>query len=115
MFNFEKLHVYKEALLFIDLVYGLTKSWPSSERYILVSQLIRAATSVALNIAEGSSRTSNDFKHFISTSRGSVYECVAILTIALQRKYITKNEFDSGYENCNKLARMLTALRNSLR
>ncbi len=114
MFNFEKLNVYKETLIFIDLIYKLSEKWPSSERYILVDQLIRAATSVALNIAEGSSRTSRDFQHFISISRGSIYECVAILTIALNRKYITKDNYDLCYNFCNKLARMLSALKNSL-
>ncbi|MDO8572053.1 MAG: four helix bundle protein [bacterium] len=114
MFNFEKLNVYKEALLFVDFVYERTKNWPSSERYILVNQLTRASISIVLNIAEGSGRTSKDFGHFVATSRSSVYECVAILTIALGRKYITKNEFELGYEYCNKLARMLTALKKSL-
>lgn len=68
MFNFEKLDVYKEGLLFVDFVYSLTKSWPSSGRYILVDQLIRAAISISLNIAEGASRTRKDFRHFLSTS-----------------------------------------------
>ena|SRR3989344_4902973 len=115
MFKFEELNVYKEALIFVDYIYRLTSRWPSSEKYVLVSQMVRAAISIVLNIAEGSSRTGKDFRHFLSISRGSVYECVAVLTIAYKRKYITKNEFDFGYEYCNKLARMLTALKKSIK
>lgn len=113
-FNFEKLEVYKEALELVDFVYKITKTWPSSERYILIDQLTRAAISVALNIAEGTSRTSKDFAHFLSTSRGSVYECAAVITIAFNRSYITQEEYKKAYESCIKLARMLTALKKSL-
>ena len=109
------MNVYKEALGFVDFVYEITRSWPKSGLFSLIDQLRRAAISIVLNIAEGTSRTSKDFKHFLSTARGSVYECVAILTIAFNRKYIDKEKFDVGYEYCNKLARMLTALKKSLK
>lgn len=114
MFNFEKLNVYKETLSFVDWIYNIIDKWPKSEQFALTDQIRRAVTSILLNIAEGSSRTKIDFKHFLSISRGSVYECVAILTIALNRRYITKDEFNFGYEFCNKLAKMLSALKNSI-
>ena len=114
MFRFEQLNVYKESLSFVDLVYKLTDKWPKAETFSLTDQLKRAAISVSLNIAEGSSRTSKDFQHFLSTARGSVYECVASLTIALKRNYIDKQDFEKGYEFCDKLARMLTALKKSV-
>lgn len=115
MFKFEELNVYNEAINFVDLVYSSTDNWPKTETFGLIDQIKRASTSVVLNIAEGSGKTKTDFQHFISISRGSVYECVAILTIALRRDYISKKEFESMYEFCNKLARMLTALKNSLK
>ena len=114
MFKFEELNVYRESIKFVDLIYETTKQWPSSEKYVLVDQLIRAAISIVLNIAEGTSRTRKDFQHFLSTARGSVYECVAIVTLAFNRKYITKEKFEIIYEHSSKLARMLTALKKSL-
>lgn len=115
MFNFEKLNVYKESLDFVDLVYSLIEKWPKTEVYGLSDQFRRAAASIVLNIAEGTSRTNKDFQHFLSTARGSAYECVAILTIAFKRKYISKQDFDKSYEFCNKIARMLSALKSSLK
>ena len=53
-FKFEKLKVWQLALEYIDLIYEIAAQLPRTEEYNLNSQLIRAATSVALNIAEGS-------------------------------------------------------------
>jgi len=114
MFTFQKLRVYQDSLLFVDLLYTLTKNWPKDEIFGLTNQIRRAAVSITLNIAEGSSRTKKDFRHFLDLSRGSCYECVAILTIAKQRKYITVDEYNSAYENANNIARTINALKTSL-
>lgn len=114
MFKFEELKVYQKALVFTDKIYELTKQWPKSELFGLVNQLRRAAISIALNIAEGSSRTSKDFGHFLSLARGSCFECVAILTIAKNQKLINEKEYAFFYENCLEIARMLSSLRTKL-
>jgi len=57
-FGFEKLTVYQEARSLIREIYGVSKSFPSDERFGLTAQLNRAVVSVAANIAEGSSRIS---------------------------------------------------------
>ena len=53
-FKFEKLEVWALALDYIDQIYEIANELPRSEAYNLRSQMTRAATSVALNIAEGS-------------------------------------------------------------
>ncbi len=86
MFKFEELRVYQESLNFVDDVYQLTEKFPKEEIFSLISQLKRAAISISLNIAEGTSRTKKDFRHFLDIARGSCFECVAILTIAKTKK-----------------------------
>ncbi len=113
-FKFEELNVYKESLDFVDFIYDLTRKWPREELFGLINQIRRAAVSIALNIAEGSSRSRKDFRHFLDLSCGSCYECFAILRIALRRKYISEVDFDRGYEFCNKISRMLSALKKSV-
>lgn len=113
-FNFEKLRVYQDALLFVEVVYLTTKTWPKEELFGLTNQFRRAAVSISLNIAEGSSRTKKDFKHFLDISRGSCYECVSILFIAKKLGYITTEQYDLSYEQLNKLAKMINALKRSL-
>lgn len=99
----------------MDAIYVLTERWPKDELFGLTNQLRRAAVSIALNIAEGSSRTKKDFRHFLDLARGSCYECVAILTIAVNRQYITNEQHSACYEQANKLARMTNALKVSLK
>ena len=52
--KFEQLDVWKLALDYIDLIHKIAENLPRSEEYNLKSQIVRAATSIALNIAEGS-------------------------------------------------------------
>lgn len=113
-FKFEDLRVYREAVDFANIVFTMTKRWPVLYRFSLADQFQRAVLSIALNIAEGTSRTSRDFAHFLSVSRGSCYECVPILTIALKQKLLNQKEYESLYDTVNYLARMLTALRESI-
>ena len=91
-FNFEKLRVYQDALDFSKQVYKTTKRFPKDELFGLTSQFRRAASSVPLNIAEGSSLTKTQFKDFLRRARGSVYECVTILFLALDNDYISEEE-----------------------
>lgn len=113
-FRFEELNVYKDGLIFVDSIYNLTQAFPKDELFGLTNQLRRASVSIVLNIAEGTSRTKKDFRHFLSMSRGSCYECVAILSISFNRKYLNQKDFDLHYDWCNKLARMISALKSSL-
>jgi four helix bundle protein len=53
-FRFEDLQVWQEAMDLGEEINQLTKGFPKEEVYILTSQIKRAADSVILNIAEGS-------------------------------------------------------------
>ena len=63
MFKFEKLKVWEKAIDLTKDIHDLTRKFPKEELFILTSQIKRAADSVALNIAEGSTGQSNaEFK-----------------------------------------------------
>ena len=57
-FKFENLEVWQLGMRFTDKIYDLSIKYPDMERYNLISQLISSATSVPLNIGEGSGKGS---------------------------------------------------------
>ena len=113
-FDFEKLNVYKESLDFVDLVYDLTHRFPRAEMMGIVSQIRRAATSIPLNVAEGSGRSKKEFANYLGRARASVYECVSLLEIARRQKLVEASEHEMLYERCEKLSKMLSGLVRSL-
>jgi four helix bundle protein len=115
MFSFENLRVYRDSLDFSKNIYRLTNAFPRQETFGITSQLRRAASSVALNIAEGGALTKSEFRNFLRRARGSLYECIPILAIALDNKYISGEEHKAIYENCDTLARSISALINSMK
>ena len=54
MYRFEKLRVYQHSMEFVSSIYKHTELLPNDEKFGLVSQIRRSATSIVLNIAEGS-------------------------------------------------------------
>lgn len=80
-FKFEKLEVYQLALAYVDLIYELAAQLPKSEEYNLKSQIVRAATSVVLNIAEGSTAQSDgEQNRFLGMAVRSVLELLPVST-----------------------------------
>ena len=65
-FRFEELRVWQKALRLCNEIDILTETFPRKEMYSLSSQIKRAADSVVLNIAEGSTGQSKpELKRFL--------------------------------------------------
>ena len=115
-FKFEKLDVWQKAIDLSFDIHMLTKGFPKEEVYILTSQIKRAADSIALNIAEGSTGQSNpEFKQFIGYAIRSAVEVASCLYIGNKREIIKKDKFQSLYSKTESIVRMLQALRKSIR
>jgi len=91
---YHDLRAWKQAHVFVIDIYVATKSYPNHEKYGLVSQLRRAASSVAANIVEGSMRRTNkDFLRFLYISKSSLGECEYFLELSRDLKYISKEKY----------------------
>lgn len=116
-YKFEGLEVWKLALEYIDAIYGLAEKLPRQEEYNLKSQIVRAATSIALNIAEGSQgQTDPEQARFLGLSIRSLIETVACQHLIRRRKYLRDESLLDGlYLKSHTLSRKLQAFRRSLR
>jgi four helix bundle protein len=114
MFNFEKLEVWKKAVVFAGAIYRVSKPFPTDERFGLTNQIRRAANSVSSNIAEGSARPPADFSRFIGYATGSVFEVITQAAIARNEGFLGPTDYEQLYRDAEEISRMLSGLRNSL-
>jgi four helix bundle protein len=114
IFRFEDLTVYQRSLRFSLQIYSLTQTWPHEHLFGITDQLRRASLSISLNIAEGYSRSRKDFRHFLTLSRGSCYECVPLIQLAESLKLFSTINADMFYNELKEIAMMLSGLRSSL-
>lgn len=109
--NHQKLDIYIVSRLFVSECYKLTKSLPVDEKFGLISQIRRAALSVHLNIAEGSSRKSEvERKRFFEIARGSLIEIDAALDIGNDLTYLNEKETNKLGELIIRCFQMLCGL-----
>ena len=112
--GYKDLIVRQKSMELVVLVYGLTDSFPESERYGLTSQIRRCAISIPSNIAEGSKRgTKKDFRHFLLMSFGSGAELETQLEIAKRLSYIKNaKKYQEALLLLGEVMRMLSAMVN---
>ena len=106
----DKTRERRLRLMVSSAVYALSKAFPADERYALTDQLRRAVVSIPSNIAEGSGRASNaDYGHFLSIARGSLYETMTQLQVAVGLGYIPaiSSELES---QMSEIGRMLGSM-----
>ena len=116
MFKFEKLEVWKLALEYVDAIYKIADQLPKEEDFNLKAQIKRSATSVALNIAEGSTGQSDaEQARFLGMALRSLIETVACQHLIRQRDYFTEpSSLEEVYGQSQVLAKKLQAMRRKL-
>jgi four helix bundle protein len=114
-FKFEKLEIWQLAVEMANDVHLLTRTFPKEEMFSLTSQIKRAADSVALNIAEGSTGQSNlEQKKFIGYAQRSALEVVTCIYLSKKRNYIDEEKFTIFYNGLDKLVAKIQAFKNKL-
>jgi len=113
--NFKKLIIWKKSLELVFETYRLTKTFPSDERFGLISQLNRCSVSVPSNIAEGTSKSSEKhFKTFLETALGSAFEWETQIIIAKGLNYITEEKFKELEKNINDIQKMISSFKDKI-
>jgi four helix bundle protein len=113
--KFEDIEAWKTARRLTNLVYTLSDQGSFARDFGLRDQIRRASVSIMSNIAEGfESQTQGRFIQFLGYSKASSAEVRSQLYIALDRSYISKEEFDKAFDLADKAARQISRLRSYL-
>ena len=109
---YEKLVAWKEAYALCIWIYKITKTFPSDERFGLISQMRRSAQSIPMNIAEGNAkRSAKDHAHFLEIALGSLEELHCQCRIALGLEYFEKSTFTEADDWIHRVSFLITKLR----
>ncbi|WP_426667103.1 four helix bundle protein [Mucilaginibacter sp. McL0603] len=116
MQDFKKLVVWQKAIKLITVTYQIVSTFPSEEKYVLISQLKRAVLSISNNIAEGCGRfTKNDFVHFLQMALGSTNEVENCILVSKELKYLNDDSFETLNKQNTEVRKMLIALIEKIR
>src|SRR3974390_3082462 len=111
-----ELKVWQKAHQLTLAVYRITAAFPREELYGLTSQLRRASSSIAANLAEGCGRNGDmEFARFCSMAMGSASELEYHLLLAKDLKLVKPADYQELDQRATELKRMLTALMQKLR
>ena len=114
MSRYKDLEVWKKSHNLALSIYHNTKHFPDSEKFGLISQMRRAATSIPTNIAEGQGRSNNkEFINFLRISKGSATEVEYLLLLSLDLGYISKDIYLDLNGKTEKILAMLNNLMKS--
>lgn len=107
----KSLLVYQAVRDLVKEIYKVSMLLPNEEKFNMVQQIRRAALSVKLNLAEGSTRRSIiERNRYLEISRGSVVEIDAALETAVDLKYYKIEELNQAGELLNKCFAMLSKM-----
>ncbi len=114
--KFEELEIW---ILARELTYEIFELFTTSENFArdfkLRDQINGSSGSVMDNIAEGFERGGrNEFINFLTFSKGSAGEVKSQLYRAMDRKYITQEQFDRLYEKADIIGKKIGSFINYL-
>ncbi|HEU5352524.1 MAG TPA: four helix bundle protein [Terracidiphilus sp.] len=111
----QEMAVWQRAMDLTVSVYKLTRGFPKDELYGLVSQLRRAAVSIASNIAEGRGRLNQgEFRQFLGVALGSIFEVKTQLLVARKLEMGSDVQIDEAAALSEEVSKMLTSLINKV-
>ncbi len=115
MHNFKKLDIWMKSIDLVTEIYRITNTFPSVERFGLISQMQRSAVSIPSNIAEGSAKSSNkDFGRFLEISIGSSFELETELLLGLNLNYIDSDIYNDLQSKISEIQKMIIGFKNKL-
>lgn len=114
-FRFEQLGIWKLGITITADLIKISNELQTDKLFVYSDQLRRASLSITNNIAEGSgSDSTKEFARYLTIARGSLFECVNILTVLKMENQIDSSQFDVLYQELEMLSKKISSFRSSL-
>lgn len=113
-FRFEDLRVYAKATDYASWVSAQLGAPRSESEKTLAASFCHSSYDIALNIAEGSSRSKSQFDHYLKIAKTAIRECVVYTEVAHNLGLMNDEQHGQSREFLMELTRMLGALIISL-
>ena len=113
-FRFEDLRVYAKATDYASWVTAQTANPRNEAEHTLTASFCHSSYDIALNIAEGSSRSKSQFDHYLKIAKTAIRECVVYTEVAHNTGFFSEEQYNQSREFLMELTRMLGALIISL-
>jgi len=111
MVDYKNYKVWKSSHKLVLNIYSMTKTYPKSEQFGLVSQMNRAAVSVPTNIAEGCGReTQKELIRFLYISSESAHVLDYLLLVYKELGFIKDGKANELIKEIDEIKKMLAAL-----
>ena len=116
MQDFRNLKIWQRAYKLTLQIYKYTNKFPKEELYGLTSQIRRASSSIAANIAEGCGKNSDaDLARYLQIAMGSGSELEFHLMLASDLGFLTQEVFRLLFNELLEIKRMLSSFLKKLR
>ena len=114
IYSFEKLECWQHARQLAVWTYQSTKFFSADEKFGLVSQMRRAAISIASNLEEGISRKMAKYQaHFSNIAYSSTIELLNDLIICNDLELLTDELYKEGREKIESQTLLIAGLSKS--
>lgn len=113
-FRFEDLRVYAKATDYATWVSNQMAAPRNESEKTLAASFCHSSYDIALNIAEGSSRSKSQFDHYLKIAKTAIRECVVYTEVAHNLGLMNDEQYNQSREYLMELTRMLGALIISL-
>lgn len=113
--SYRELLIWNKGIEIVEKIYKITSKLTKTERYILATQMQRAAISIPSNIAEGFMRNhTKEYIQFLFVVLGSCAELETQLVITEKLAYVSTNENSPIYKELEYEGKMVRNLIKSL-
>lgn len=110
--SYRDLNVWQIGMDLVTDIYRITESFPTHEKFGLITHLRRAGIAIVSNIAEGHGRsTRGEYRQQLSVAHGSTIEVEVDLLVAERLGYTDTETLAVARERCDSICRILTRLK----